>query len=224
MLKLEHETSRAELLWRLNGIYDVQKVGLPLVVALMLALTWAAADAEKELPRLPLCLGWGLMPIFALLIRTKMKHHRQRNKELSMYHKLIEMAMWDKFPHTVTAAGQPRQGLSLTLWKDRRGNKEVLTILPEDLGWEHFIRRYRRVLPKLVSELEGIEEEESRRLANNRPMPKPIASMSKIELGYMNIFVACVFIMSLAQIYYIVAGVEIWRIALTYISRFWGAT
>lgn len=204
MLKLEHRTSRAELLWRLNGIYDVQKAALPLLMGLMVALTWAGAKADLEkYPKLPLAAGWALIPIFALLIRTKMKHHRQRNDELAIYHKLIEMAMWKKFPHTITEAGQSRQGLSIPIGKDANGNDDLVTIYPEDLGWEHFIRKYRYVLPKIVKELKKIEDREARILRNDHSLPKPIASMSKIELNYMNFFVICSFVISAVQIYYI---------------------
>jgi hypothetical protein len=204
MLKLEHRTSRAELLWRLNGIYDVQKAALPLLMGLMVALTWAGAKADLEkYPKLPLAAGWVLIPIFSLLIRTKMKHHRQRNEELAMYHKLIEMAMWQKFPHTITETGQSRQGLSIAIGKDANDKDDLVTIYPEDLGWEHFIRKYRYVLPKLVKELKKSEDDEARTLRNDHPLPKPIASMSKIELNYMNFFVVCAIVISAVQIWYI---------------------
>ena len=171
MLKLEHRTSRAELLWRLNGIYDVQKAALPLIVGLMVALTWAGAKAEAEkYPKLPLAAGWALIPMFSLLIRTKMKHHRQRNEELAIYHKLIEMAMLKKFPHTVNEAGRSRQGLSIPIGKNTKGGKDAVIIYPENLGWEHFIRRYRYVLPKLVFELKKMEDEEAGDLRNHHSL------------------------------------------------------
>ena len=102
--------------------------------------------------------------------------------------------------------------LSIPIGNDANGHVDLVTIYPEDLGWEHFIRKYRYVLPKLVKELKKMEDDEARALRNDHPLPKPIASMSKIELNYMNFFFACTVIISGVQIYYLLPA-DIWKSA-----------
>jgi hypothetical protein len=120
-LKVEHQTARAELLWRLNGIYDVQKTALPLLIALMVALSYAGAE-HGAFQRLPLIVGWMLVPSLFALVITKMKHHRQRNKELGLYIKFIEMIIYQRFPHTVVVNGNSVPGLRVCI--ARKGTQQ----------------------------------------------------------------------------------------------------
>jgi len=150
ILKLEHATMRAELLWRLDGIYDVQKKALPLIVALMVALSWGGAESGK-LQKVPLVVGWLLIPMFFALAITKIKHHRQRNREISAYIMLIEMIIYGKLPHS-TAGGQP--GIRISIGNDRHGQPRHIELTAADVGWEHFIRTYRHLLPRIVDRLE----------------------------------------------------------------------
>ena len=76
------------------------------------------------------------------------------------------------------------------------------------MGWEHFIRLYRYLLPKIVRELEKEEEAQSRTLARRYGLPRPIESMSKIELSYMNFFWLLAFIISATQIVSIIVGFD----------------
>lgn len=215
MLREEHRTARQELLWRLNGIYDVQKTALPLIIALMAALAWAGAEPGK-FPKASLLAGWLLIPFFFSLARTKIRHHRQRNKELGLYIKLIEMLMYNRFPHTISHG---RQGLTMRIGSREDGTEECVHFSETDFGWEHFIRLYRHLLPQLVRELEKEEEMHSRALAKKYGLPKPIESMSHIELRYMNIFWAFAFSVSAFQIFYIVTGMDLWNVISMEIGR-----
>jgi hypothetical protein len=211
MLKLEHQTSRRELLWRLNGIYDVQKAAIPLIVGLMVALTWAGAKEEaKNYPKLALVAAWLLIPLFSILTRMKMKHHRQRNEELSIYHKIIERVIFRKPPLHNVEGDHGSSIYAIRIAKKRGAREEVVTIGAEDLGWEHFIRKYRYVLPTIVGEIRKIDDKEAEGLKGDHKPPKPIASMSKIDMRFMNVFVACAVVISLVQVYFISQDWEIW--------------
>jgi hypothetical protein len=215
MLREEYRTAREELLWRLNGIYDVQKTALPLIIALMAALAWAGAEPGK-FPKASLLAGWLLIPFFFSLARTKIRHHRQRNKELALYIKLIEMIMYNRFPHVI---GHGRHGLTIRVGSRDDGSPEYVHFGESDFGWEHFIRLYRHLLPQLVRQLEKEEEVHSRELAKEYGLPKPIESMSHIELRYMNIFWAFAFSVSAFQVFYIVTGMDLWNVISTELSN-----
>ena len=212
MLKEEHRTARAELLWRLNGIYDVQKTALPLIVALMVALSYAGAEPSK-FQKAPLVVGWLLIPIFFALAITKIKHHRQRNRELSGYIMFIEMVMYDRFPHTVSVRGVGTPGLSVFIGSDQNGDQQWKHLSAEHVGWEHFIRSNRHILPRIVDQLEA-EDQASRKLAKDCGVSKTIASMSRIELKYMTWFMIFAVLVSGFQIVHIFFGIDVWtRIA-----------
>lgn len=144
MLREEYRSARQELLWRLNGIYDVQKTALPLIIALMAALAWAGAEPGK-FPKMSLLAGWMLIPFFFSLARTKIKHHRQRNKELAHYIKSIEARVYGKI---IQAEGATQANGEAT-------PDEILRRVESELGWEHFIRSYRHVLPQIIRDSEA---------------------------------------------------------------------
>lgn len=206
MLKEEHRTARAELLWRLNGIYDVQKAVLPLIVALMVALSYAGAETGK-FQKTPLVVGWVLIPIFFLLAITKLKHHRQRNRELSGYIMFIEMVMYDRFPHSVLVRGLDTPALSVLIGRDQQGDLQWKHLSAADVGWEHFIRSNCHILPKIVDQLEA-EGQASKKLADDCGVPKTIASMSRIELNYMACFMIFAVLVSGVQIFHIL-GIDV---------------
>jgi hypothetical protein len=216
ILKLEHATMRAELLWRLDGIYDVQKRALPLIVALMVALSWGGADPDK-LPKVPLIVGWLLIPLFFALAITKIKHHRQRNREIAAYVMFIEMIMYARFPHMI--GGQP--GIRILIGEDRQRQARYIELTAADVGWEHFIRTYRQLLPCIVDQLEK-EDLGFKDLARECRVPKIIKSMSEIELKYMSWFMTFAVVVSIFQIASIVAmmaGVNLLEIVAPVLSR-----
>ena len=172
----------------------------------MAALAWAGAEKDK-FPKVSLLAGWLLIPFFFSLARTKIKHHRQRNKELALYIKLIEMIMYNRFPHTI---GHGRNGLTIRIGKG--GGGEFVHFGESDFGWEHFIRSYRHLLPQLVRELEKEEGDQSRSLAEKYGAPRTIESMSHIELRYMSIFWIFAFSVSAFQIFYIATGLDLWNV------------
>jgi hypothetical protein len=225
MLKLEHGTSRQELLWRLNGIYDVQKAAIPLIVGLMVALTWAGAKEEaKHYPKLALVAAWFLIPLFSVLTRMKMKHHRQRNEELSIYHKIIERVILRKPPLRNIDHDDGSAIYAIKIANRGGADETVVTIGPDDLGWEHFIRKYRYVLPTIVEEIRKVDDKEAKDLKGAHKLPKPIASMSKIDMRFMNVFVACAVVISFVQIYFISQDWEIMAQAsriVEFIMQFW---
>jgi hypothetical protein len=204
MLKLEHQTMRAELLWRLEGIYDVQRKALPLIVALMVALSWGGAE-EGKLQKMPLVVGWLLIPMFFALVIKKIKHHRQRNRELAAYIMLIEMIIYGRFPHVI--GGQP--GIRILIGNDRQGQTRYIELTAADVGWEHFIRTYRHLLPCIVGQLEEVNVAYEN-LARECRVPRTIMSMSEIELRYMSWFMIFAVMVSVFQIVSIVAGVDLW--------------
>ncbi len=204
MLKLEHQTMRAELLWRLEGIYDVQRKALPLIVALMVALSWGGAEPGK-LQKMPLVVGWLLIPMFFALVIKKIKHHRQRNRELAAYIMLLEMIIYGRFPQMV--GGQP--GIRILIGGDRKGQTRYIELTAADVGWEHFIRTYRHLLPCIVGQLEEVNVAYEN-LARECGVPKIIKSMSEIELKYMSWFMVFAVVVSVFQIASIVAGVDLW--------------
>jgi hypothetical protein len=219
LLKLEHATMRAELLWRLEGIYDVQRKALPLIVALMVALSWGGAESGK-LQRMPLVVGWLLIPMFFALVIKKIKHHRQRNRELAAYIMLLEMIIYGRFPHMV--GGQP--GLRILIGNDRNGQARYIELTAADVGWEHFIRTYRHLLPCIVAQLEK-DNAAHRLLADECGVPSIITSMSEIELRYMSWFMAFAVVVSVFQIVTIVAGVagvDLWANIAKDVSSFLG--
>jgi hypothetical protein len=217
-MKLEHKTARAELLWRLNGIYDVQKSALPLIVALMVALSYAGSEPNK-FQKAPLIAGWLLIPFFFSLVRTKMRHHRQRNKELGLYIKFMEMIIYGKFPHEMEVDGRRQRCLSICIAHKHDGTPEYVHFLAGDTGWEHFIRLYRHLLPKIIKELEKAEDAQSRALARTYGLPRTIESMSRIELNYMNVFWVAAIAISAIQIAGIMTGVDIFTLAVTHLGH-----
>ncbi len=207
MLREEYRSARQELLWRLNGIYDIQKTALPLIIALMAALAWAGAEPGK-FPKMSLLAGWMLIPFFFSLARTKIKHHRQRNKELAHYIKNIEARVYGK----IQTEGAAQANGEAT-------PEEIVRRVENELGWEHFIRSYRHVLPQIIRESEEVDGAKSRQLAHSYGSSKTIESMSHIELRYMNIFWVFAFSISAFQVLYIMTGIDLWTIISTELGK-----
>ena len=183
----------------------------------MVALSWAGAEPGK-FQKAPLLAGWLLIPFFFSLARTKIRHHRQRNRELSAYIMFLEMLAYGKFN------GKPHPGLNIFI--GIKGNeRQYVQLSKSDVGWEHFIRSKRHILPRIVDELEK-EEERSKELARDCRLEKPIESMSRIELWYMNVFLGFALAVSafqighiLVQIAQILTGIDMWDLVQTNLSK-----
>src|ERR1017187_7199991 len=126
---------------------------------------------------MPLVVGWLLIPMFFALVIKKIKHHRQRNRELAAYIMLIEMNIYGRFPHVI--GGQP--GIRILIGNDRQGQTRYIELTAADVGWEHFIRNYRHLLPCIVGQLEEVNVAYEN-LARECRVPRTIMSMSEIEL------------------------------------------
>ena len=150
ILKLEHQPMRAELLWRPGCINDVQNGALPLIVAPIAALSCGRAG-RASYRRCRSCVGLAADPDVLALAITKIKHHRQRNREYPTYIMLVEMIMYGIL--TLSATGMP--GIrDIESARIATANASTHRVTAADVGWEHFIRTYRHLLPRIVDRLE----------------------------------------------------------------------
>jgi hypothetical protein len=110
--------------------------------------------------------------------------------------------MYDRFPDRVSVRGRDTPALSVLIGSDKEGEQQWKHLTAADVGWEHFIRSNRHIMPKIVDRLEA-EGHASKKLADDCGVPKTIASMSRIELNYMALFMVLAVLVSGVQIFHI---------------------